>query len=156
MQQYYKRVFAKKVEYKGITFNSKLERDFAMFLDGQLIDYKHRLYYHKPIKWEYESKEFELIPQETWVDRTERDLTVKRIKRNKKHTLQRVVYTPDFYLPDYDLYIETKGFQFDDDLFRLRFRLFKHKYSNAKIWKITSHEDFAKIDEVLENLTLED
>ena len=35
-QRYYKRVFAKKVTYKGINFNSKLEKDFAFFLDGGL------------------------------------------------------------------------------------------------------------------------
>ena len=154
-ERYYKRVFAKKVEYKGLTFNSKLEADFAMFLDGQFLKYKNHIFYHPPIKWEYESKEFELIPQETWVDKTERDASVKIIQRNKKHTLQRVIYTPDFYLPDYDLFIETKGFQFDDDLFRLRFRLFKHKYPTAKIWKITSHDDFYKLNEVLENIRLE-
>lgn len=155
-EKYYKRVFAKKVEYRGLTFNSKLEADFAKFLSGELVEYKRNLFYRKPINWEYESKEFELIPQETWVDKTERDISVKTIQRNKKHTLQRVIYTPDFYLPEYDLFIETKGFQFDDDLFRLRFRLFKHKYPNIKIWKITSHEDFYKLDEVLENIKLED
>lgn len=154
-ERYYKRVFAKKVEYKGLTFNSKLEADFAKFLSGELVEYKKHLFYRKPIAWEYESKEFELIPQEVWVDSTEKDLTVKRIKRNKRHTLQRVIYTPDFYLPEYDLFIETKGFQFDDDLFRLRFRLFKHKYPNVKIWKVTSHDDFYKLDEVLENIKLE-
>ena len=155
-ERYYKRVFAKKVDYKGITFNSKLERDFAMFLDGQCFNYKNQIFYHKPIKWEYESKQFELIPQEVWTDRTERDTSVKRIKQNKKHTLQRVIYTPDFYLPEYALFIETKGFQFDDELFRLRFRLFKHKYPSIKIWKVTSHDDFYKLDEVLENIKLED
>ena len=39
-QKYYKRVFAKKVQYKGIEFNSKLEADFAMFLDGKIVNYK--------------------------------------------------------------------------------------------------------------------
>ena len=67
-------------------FNSTLERDFAFFLDGGLLRYKGVNYYHKPIKWEYESKEFELIPQEDWFDRTEKDKTLKRILRNKKHT----------------------------------------------------------------------
>lgn len=153
-QQYYKRVFAKKVTYKGIEFNSKLEADFAMFLDGKIINYKGVNYWHKPIKWDYEKVVFELIPQEIWVDKTEKDIRVKRILRNKKHTLQRVIYTPDFYLPEHNLIIETKGVQFDDDLFRLRFRLFKHKYPDAKIWIVRSHTDFDKIDEVLENIRL--
>lgn len=153
-QRYYKRVFAKKVTYKGIEFNSKLEKDFAFFLDGGLLRYKGVNYYHKPIKWEYESKEFELIPQEDWFDKTERDKTLKRILRNKKHTLQRVIYTPDFYLPEYDLLVETKGKMFDDGLFHLRLRLFKHIYPNAKIWVVKSHTEFDKIDEILENIKI--
>lgn len=155
MAEYYKRTFAKPAEYKGITFRSTLEKDFAMFLDGQIIRYKGANYYHKPIKWEYESKEFELIPQETWVDKTERDTSVKKIKRNKKHTLQRVIYTPDFFLPEYNLIIETKGFQFDDGLFRLRLRLFKHYYPDCKIWIVTSHTQFQDLDKVLEAISIE-
>lgn len=154
MEKYYKRVFANPAEYKGITFRSTLEKDFAMFLDGKLIRYKGVNYYHEPIKWQYESKEFELLPQEIWVDRTERDTSVKKIIRNKKHTLPRIIYTPDFYLPEYDLLIECKGYQFDDELFSLRFRLFKHKYPNLKIWKVTSHTEFDKIDEILENISI--
>ena len=154
MEKYYKRVFAKKQEYKGIIFNSTLERDFAMFLDGKFFQYKGENFWHKPIEWKYEALEFELIPQEEWVDRTEKEEKLKRIVRNKKHTLQRIIYTPDFYLPKYNLLVETKGFQFDDELFALRFRLFKHKYPDAIIWKITSHSDFNKIDKVLENIKI--
>lgn len=155
-QQYYKRVFAKKVTYRGIEFNSKLEADFAMFLDGKVVKYKGVNYWHKPIKWEYESKEFELIPQETWVDKTEKDETVKTINRNKKHTLQRVIYTPDFYLPEYNIWAETKGVQFDDALFHFRLRVFKHKYPNEKIWIVRHHDDFSKIDEIIKNTKLEE
>lgn len=151
---YYKRVSAEKVEYKGITFDSKLECDFAMFLDGKLINYKGTNYYHAPIKWEYESKEFELIPQEQWIDCTQQDKTVKKILRNKKHTLHRIIYTPDFYLPEHNLIVEVKGFQFDDSLFSLRLRLFKHRYPNAIIWKVTSHTQFMEIDEVLKNIKI--
>lgn len=154
MDKYYKRVFAKPQEYKGITFRSKLERDFAIFLDGKIVNYKGAIYYHQPVKWEYETKEFELIPQEEWVDKTEKDKTLKKLKRNKKHTLQRVIYSPDFYLPDYDLIIETKGVQFDDALFHLRLRLFKHKYPNEKIWVVRHHDEFLKLDEVLEAINL--
>lgn len=154
MQKYYKRVYAKPQEYKGITFRSTLEKDFAMFLDGYFIRYKGSNYYHKPLNWEYENKVFELLPQEVWVDKTEKDNAVKKILRNKKHTLQRTIYTPDFYLPDYNLLVEVKGKQFDDDLFHLRLRLFKHKYPNFAIWVVRHHEDFNKIDEVLSNLFL--
>ena len=154
-ERYYKRVFAKKQEYKGITFNSALERDFAMFLDGAFIKYKGTYYFSpKIIEWKYEPVEFELIPQEEWIDKTEIDKSVKTIKRNKKHTLQRVVYTPDFLLPEYNLLVETKGVQFDDALFHLRLRLFKHKYPNYKIWVVRHHDDFDKLSEVLEAIKI--
>lgn len=152
--KYYKRVYAKPAEYKNIMFRSTLEKDFAMFLDGQIIRYKGANYYHKPLKWSYESKEFELIPQEEWIDLTERDTAVKTIVRNKKHMLQRTVYNPDFFLPDYNLHIETKGRQYDDGLFRLRLRLFKHIFPAAAIWIVTSHTEFMDIDKVLQNLTI--
>lgn len=151
MFKYYKRTFAKKVVYNNIEFNSKLEADFAMFLDGKEVKHKGITYSHKPVKWEYEPKEFELLPQEKWVDRTERDATVIRKVRNKTHTLQRVIYTPDFYLPDYDLWVETKGFTFDDKLFHLRFSLFKRKFPQEAIWVVKHHEDFVNIDKVIEN-----
>lgn len=153
--KYYRRVFAKPQEYKGIMFRSTLEKDFAMFLDGNIVRYKGANYYHSPVRWEYESKEFELIPQEDWVDKTERDTSVKTIIRNKKHTLQRVVYTPDFIMPDYNLIVEVKGMQFDDGLFHLRLRLFKHMYPNCAIWVVRHHEDFQKLDEILYNISIE-
>lgn len=153
LTKYYKRVYAKKQEYRGITFDSTLERDFAMFLDGKLITYKGSHYYHDPIQWKYEPVEFELIPQEEWVDRTEIDTKFKK-PRNKKHTLQRVIYTPDFLLPEYNLLIEVKGVQFDDALFHLRLRVFKHKYPKHAIWVVRHHEDFDKIDEVLKALKI--
>lgn len=49
-----------------------------------------------------------------------------------KPTSQRKIeYTPDYYLPDYDLYIEVKGYA--DDLFKLRWKLFKLKGYNGYI-----------------------
>lgn len=138
--KYYKRVFAKPQIYKNILFKSTLERDFAMYLDS------------RNIRWSYEGFEFELIPQETWTDKTEIDKSVKTILRNKKHTLQHVIYTPDFVLPELNLLVETKGFQFDDATFRLRLRLFKHKYPNYAIWVVRHHSDFDKLDEIIKAL----
>jgi hypothetical protein len=48
----------------------------------------------------------------------------KNTKRVIKNVLQRPIgYTPDFYLPDFDLYVEVKGWA--DDVFKLRWKLFK-------------------------------
>lgn len=153
---YYKRVFAKPQVYKEIEFRSTLERDFAMFLDGKLVVYKGKKYLHKPIKWEYESKVFQLLPQREWVDRTERDKTLKRLVRNKKHTLQEVHYTPDFFLPEHKLVIEVKGVMFDNPLFHLRLRLFKHLYPKCAIWVVRHHEEFNNIDEILQNIQIKE
>lgn len=155
MHSYYKRTFAKKQEYNGVIFKSGFEKDFAMFLDGKIVRNKGVNYYHEPIKWTYEEKKFELIPQEKWVDKTELDKGLKRLVRHKQHTLNKVVYTPDFYLPEYDLLIETKGFQFDNEAFRLRLRLFKHQYPHCAIWVIRHHEDFDKIDDVIKSLNID-
>lgn len=154
MEKYYKRTFARAQVYKGIEFRSTMERDFAKYLSGEVFFYKGANYWHEAVRWEYEGREFELIPQEEWFDRTERDKGLKRLVRNKKHTLQRVIYTPDFYLPDYDLYVEVKGFGFFNDLFKLRLRLFRHCYPDKKLWIVQHHEDFEKIDEVIKNIQI--
>lgn len=151
---YYRRVYAKSAVYKGIEFRSTMEKDFAMFLDGQMIRYKGANYYHKPVEWKYESVEFELMPQEEWIDKTERDTSVKTIRRNKKHILQRVVYGPDFYLPEYDLHIEVKGLQFDNDLFHLKLRTFKHFFPDKAIWVVRHHDEFQDLDKVIENMQI--
>jgi len=47
-------------------------------------------------------------------------------KRKIKTVMQRSIgYTPDFYLPNFDTYVEVKGFA--EDVFKLRWKLFKLK-----------------------------
>jgi len=49
-----------------------------------------------------------------------------RIRREIKDVVQRPIrYTPDFYLSEFDLYVEVKGFA--EDVFKLRWKLFKLK-----------------------------
>lgn len=152
----YKRIFAKPQTYNNIEFRSTIERDFAMFLDGKLVRYKGVNYYHKPIKWQYEPYSFPLIKQEEWVDKTEKDDKLKKKIRNKKHTLNQVVYTPDFYLPEHNLLIETKGKAFDNELFHLKLRLFKHCYPKYAIWIVRHHSQFLDIDKILDNVKIEE
>jgi len=73
--------------------------------------------------------------QEKRNKRTIRDITQKPIK-----------YTPDFYLEDYDLYIEVKGFA--DDVFKLRWKLFKLKGYDGFI--VYSLEEFKQLYEQLQ------
>ena len=46
-----------------------------------------------------------------------KDRIIKSIKQKG------IAYTPDYYLPEFDVYIEVKGYA--DDLFKLRWKLFK-------------------------------
>ena len=40
-------------------------------------------------------------------------------------TVRNIKYTPDFYIPEYHVFIEVKGYA--DPLFKLRWKLFKNK-----------------------------
>jgi hypothetical protein len=46
--------------------------------------------------------------------------TEARIVKSKQRPMK---YTPDYYLPDYDTYIEVKGFA--EEAFKMRWKLFK-------------------------------
>ncbi len=67
------------------------------------------------IKWDYESKTFDLG-----------DTT----------------YTPDFYIPEWDLYIEIKGWWRDDA--KMKYKLFKKLYSNIRI-RVLNQKDLETI-----------
>ena len=78
--------------YKEIYMRSSWEVAYAKYLDKNNI------------KWEYESKVFDL---------------------------GNATYIPDFYLPEQDLYIEIKGWWRDDA--KKKFDLFKIKYKDINI-----------------------
>lgn len=62
-----------------------------------------------------------------------------------KNTTQRKIgYTPDYYLPDYDIYIEVKGYA--DDLFKLRWKLFKLKgYKGYIVYSLKECKELIKV-----------
>jgi hypothetical protein len=68
-------------------------------------------------------------------------------KEIKQITQQNIEYTPDFYLPKWDLYIEVKGYA--DELFKLRWKLFKLK--GYKGYIVYSLDDFKRLIESLES-----
>ncbi len=60
-----------------------------------------------------------------------------------------IKYTPDYYLPEYDTYIEVKGFA--DELFRVRWKLFKLKgYTGYLVYSL---KDFIAVLKLLEEST---
>ena len=86
-------------KYKGIHMRSSWEIAYAKHLDKNNI------------KWEYESKTF---------------------------NLGNTTYTPDFYLPEKDLYIEVKGYWRPDA--RKKYLKFKRKYPNIHLLIISKKQ----------------
>ena len=71
----------------------------------------------------------------------------KKEKRNNKEIkdiIQKSInYTPDFYLPDFDIYIEVKGFA--DEVFKLRWKLFKLKgYKGFIVYSLNEFKQLYK------------
>ena len=60
-----------------------------------------------------------------------------------------IKYTPDYYLPEYDVYIEVKGWA--DELFKVRWKLFKIKGYNGYL--VYSLDDFIAVLKLLEEST---
>jgi len=56
---------------------------------------------------------------------------IKWIYESKTFDLGETTYTPDFYLPEQDLYIEIKGYWREDAL--KKFKIFKKLYKNIKL-----------------------
>lgn len=67
-------------------------------------------------------------------------------KEIKEIVQQNIEYTPDFYLPKFDVYIEVKGYA--DELFKLRWKLFKLKGYTGYI--VYSLDEFKRLIQALE------
>jgi hypothetical protein len=67
-----------------------------------------------------------------------------RIHREIKDVKQESIsYTPDFYLPDFDVYIEVKGYA--DEVFKLRWKLFKLKgYDGFTVYSLAEFKRLYK------------
>ena len=68
----------------------------------------------------------------------------KRNTREIKYITQKPIgYTPDFYLCDFDVYIEVKGFA--DEVFKLRWKLFKLKgYEGFVVYSLEEFKQLYK------------
>ena len=60
----------------------------------------------------------------------------------KAFDLGETTYTPDFYIPEWDLYIEIKGWWRDDA--KIKFNAFKKKYPNKNI-KVLRKKDLQEL-----------
>lgn len=80
------------------------------------------------ISYEYHPTTIELLPPiKTTEFKHPRRTKGKKQKppEIKEVTQRKMEYTPDFYLPDFDVYIEVKGYA--DEMFKMRWKLFKAK-----------------------------
>jgi predicted nuclease of restriction endonuclease-like RecB superfamily len=56
---------------------------------------------------------------------------IEWVYESKTFELGNTTYTPDFYLPEFDLWIEIKGYWRDDA--RIKFKKFKRLYKTINI-----------------------
>lgn len=69
-----------------------------------------------------------------------------KIAKSKQRPIR---YTPDYYLPEYDTYIEVKGWA--DELFKMRWKLFK--LAGYTGYLVYSLEDFIAVLKLLKKST---
>jgi len=87
---------AEKIVHDGLTFDSTLELNFYLFLTEHNIKFERQI-------------QFELQPKFTFLGKIIRPITI----------------TIDFLLPEYNLYIDTKGFP--NDVFPVKVKMWKYK-----------------------------
>jgi hypothetical protein len=77
--------------------------------------------------------------------------TTTEFKNGKIVTVKQrpIKYTPDYYLPEYDTYIEVKGWA--DELFKMRWKLFK--LAGHTGYLVYSLEDFIAVLKLLKKST---
>lgn len=62
----------------------------------------------------------------------------------KTVTQRKISYTPDYYLPEYDVYIEVKGYA--DEMFKLRWKLFRCQgYRGYTIYNLDEYKQLLKL-----------
>lgn len=113
-------------------FDSKLEQEVYVYLCNENINF---IFHPDPVIIGKSVNTLEFVKGE-----------LKKVKQ------QHISYTPDFHFPDLGIYIETKGYL--DDVFRLRWKLFKIHgnegylaYSLNDVKTILSKIDFLKNEE---------
>lgn len=71
-----------------------------------------------------------------WIKSKTKDFIIKYIKNGKEHS-----YTPDFYLPQYNVYLEIKGYWWGDDKEKMRCVITQNPDKNIIIIEKNQYED---------------
>lgn len=122
----------------ALYFDSKVEWEVWYYLSQNKIPYHTQT--ELLLFDSVDTEEFKQ-PRQTKKAKKEGNKTpsIKQIKQ------QSIKYTPDYYLPEFNTYIEVKGFA--DELFKLRWKLFKIKGYRGFI--VYSLDEFKQLYSVL-------
>ena len=125
----------KKTVYKGIEFQSLLEKHMYKALDDQ------------GIKVDYEKHTFTVFPGMVYPQACYEGTKTKLYNKGSK--IRPITYTPDFVDPNGKWIIETKGYA--NESFPLRWKLFKkHLKDNNLTYVLFMPRNKAQVAEVLE------
>ena len=126
---------AKKTSYKGIEFQSLLEKHMYKALDDE------------GIKVDYEKHTFTVFPGMVYPQACYEGTKAKLYNKGSK--IRPITYTPDFVDPNGKWIIETKGYA--NESFPLRWKLFKkHLKDNNLTYVLFMPRNKAQVAEVLE------
>tara|TARA_Y100000361_G_scaffold141314_1_gene146262 strand:- start:170 stop:604 length:435 start_codon:yes stop_codon:yes gene_type:complete len=125
----------KKTVYKGIEFQSLLEKHMYKALDDE------------GIKVDYEKHTFTVFPGMVYPQACYEGTKTKLYNKGSK--IRPITYTPDFVDPNGKWIIETKGYA--NESFPLRWKLFKkHLKDNNLTYVLFMPRNKAQVAEVLE------
>tara|TARA_R100000329_G_C7581191_1_gene205921 strand:- start:569 stop:1003 length:435 start_codon:yes stop_codon:yes gene_type:complete len=125
----------KKTVYKGIEFQSLLEKHMYKALDDE------------GIKVDYEKHTFTVFPGMVYPQACYEGTKTKLYNKGSK--IRPITYTPDFVDPNGKWIIETKGYA--NESFPLRWKLFKkHLKDNNLTYVLFMPRNKAQVTEVLE------
>lgn len=119
---------------KKLYFDSYPEWEVWNYINKQGINHKYQVTLQ--LFDSITTQEFKQPRQTKKAKEEKRNL--REIKPIKQEAIS---YTPDFYLPDFAVYVEVKGFA--DEVFKLRWKLFKLK--GHKGFVVYSLDEFKKL-----------
>lgn len=146
MARYKGRVIVKKVDDKGKrikgTLKNWIKNNPGKFYFDSMPEYE---------VWKYlKNKKIKMVSQPSLELFESTKTTEFKDNEIKTVTQRKIGYTPDYYLPDYGIYIEVKGYA--DDLFKLRWKLFKLKgYTGYIVYSVEECKALIKILKENEN-----
>ena len=143
------RVIVKKVDVNGKTitnlakwkvshpndeyFDSKVEWEVWKYIEKHGIPHKKQV--TLPLFPGVKTQEFQQ-PRQTKKAKKEG----RKTREIKDVSQKPISYTPDYYLPEFDTYIEVKGYA--DDVFKIRWKLFKLKgYKGFIVYSVEEFDE---------------